>query len=98
MKSFLRASLFAMLAVTLAWPAALPASAAPNADGPNLLQNPGFENPFAKQCCHTTGNFPADLPIDEVQVAAGWRGWWLEPDQDPIHRGSCDTPGCTAWH
>jgi LysM repeat protein len=99
MQSTLRATLFVLLVVTLAWPAALPAAAAPApADGPNLLQNPGFESPYGKQCCHTTGDFPANLPIDEVQVAAGWRGWWLEPNQDPFHPGACDTPGCTAWH
>ena len=27
------------------------AAAAPAADGPNLLQNPGFEAPYVKQCC-----------------------------------------------
>ena len=100
MKSMLRASLFVLLAVTLAWPAALPAAAAPApaapaADGPNLLQNPGFESPYGKQCCQP--NEPGAL-IDEVQVAQGWRGWWLEPNQDPYHPSACDTPGCTAWH
>jgi len=70
------------------------------ADGPNLLANPGFESPYAKQCCHTSPAFPPGTPIDEVQVAAGWSGWWLEPDQDPYHPGSCENkPGCNvAWH
>jgi LysM repeat protein len=98
MKPTLRAILFVVLALSLAWPA-VPAAAAPAAaDGPNLLQNPGFEGPFNKQCCHATPDFPPDQPIDEVQVAHGWRGWWLEPNQDPYHPSACDTPGCTAWH
>jgi LysM repeat protein len=98
MKSFIRTGCLLVLVLTLAWPMGGAAAAPQAADGPNLLQNPGFESPYAKQCCHTVGNFPADLLIDEVQVAAGWRGWWLEPDQDPIHQGACNTPGCTAWH
>ena len=38
-----------VLAAPAPAPAAVPA-AAPQADGPNLLQNPGFEGPFFKQC------------------------------------------------
>lgn len=74
--------------------AAVGASAAPA--GVNLLVNPGFESPYAKQCCHTEPNFPADLPIDEVQVADGWRGWWR--DNDAAHPLQCDSPGCVIWH
>lgn len=80
--------------------AAAPVSAPALADGPNLLVNPGFESPFVKQCCQTAPEYFPNTPIDEVQVAAGWLGWWLEPNQDPNHPGSCDNrPGCTlAWH
>ena len=70
-------------------------AAAPAADGPNLLQNPGFEAPFNKQCCRTDlppGKPPT--PIDEIQVAQGWVGWWLEPGLDPAH----PTTGSPAWH
>jgi LysM repeat protein len=82
--------------VALAAPAAAPALA----DGPNLLVNPGFENPYVKQCCHTGPEFLPNTPIDEVQVAAGWLGWWLQPDQDPLHPGNCENkPDChVAWH
>lgn len=79
------------------------ATAAPQrADGPNLLKNPGFESPYSKQCCQTdlSQYFP-DTPIDEVQVADGWFGWWLQPDLDPAHPASCfriDSPACVAWH
>jgi LysM repeat protein len=104
MKLMLRATLYLVLAVTLAWPAALPAAAAPApavpaADGPNLLQNPGFESPYGKQCCQTdlSKYFP-NTPIDEVQVAHGWLAWWLEPDQDPFHPSQCPGQSCTAWH
>src|SRR4029077_8667642 len=65
------------------------AAAAPAADGPNLLQNPGFEAPFAKQCC-LNGTL-----INEVQVAWGWSGWWLQPDQDPQHPSAGGNP---SWH
>jgi len=65
------------------------------ADGPNLLVNPGFEAPYAKQCCHTSTAFPPNTPIDEVQVAFGWRGWWLEP-RFPDFPPTCD--GCMSWH
>src|ERR1043165_8931136 len=62
------------------------AVAAPNADGPNLLENPGFESPYVKQCCQTDlDHYLPNTPIGEVQVAQGWFGWWLQPDQDPQH-------------
>src|SRR5712692_11136706 len=66
------------------------AAAAPAADGPNLLENPGFEAPYVKQCCGIDG-----LPIGEVQVAHGWSGWWLQPGLDPQHPSSDGTP---SWH
>ena len=69
-------------------------------DGPNLLVNPGFEAPYQKQCCHTEGNYYPDTPIDEVQVAHGWSGWWLDPDQDAAHPSNCERmpAPCFAWH
>ncbi len=109
--SILRKTLLLILCLVVAVPAAAvaaapasaPAVAAPAisvaADGPNLLVNPGFESPFVKQCCHTEPEFFPNTPIDEVQVAAGWLGWWLVPNQDPQHPGSCETPDCQlAWH
>ena len=72
------------------------AAAALAADGPNLLQNPGFESPFVKQCCQTDlAHYFPNTPIDEVQVAAGWQGWWLQPDQDAFHPSAGGTP---SWH
>ena len=71
------------------------AAAAPAADGPNLLQNPGFEGNYIKQCCRT--DLPPDKPptvIDEIQMAPGWMGWWLEPGKDAAH----PTTGSPAWH
>ena len=87
------------LSVLVTLPLAGLASAASQADGPNLLNNPGFESPYSKQCCQTDlSKFLPDTPVDEVQVAVGWFGWWLQPDLDPAHPGACDTPGCVAWH
>ena len=100
-----RKSLLLLLCLTIAFTtvgavAAAPLSAPVAQDGPNLLVNPGFESPYSKQCCHTSPAFFPNTPIDEVQVAQGWLGWWLEPDQDPLHPGSCENiPGCrVAWH
>ncbi len=86
-----------LLCTLLLLPAA-PTAAAPAQDGPNLLTNPGFESPYVKQCCHTEANFLPNTPIDEVQVAEGWRGWWLPPDIDVYHPSRCETDNCTAWH
>jgi len=97
MKATLRTSVLVLLMLALAWPAGLALAAPPAVDGPNLLQNPGFESPFGKQCCQTdlSKYFP-NTPIDEVQVAQGWFGWWLEPDSDPSHPSTCE--GCNSWH
>ena len=67
------------------------AAAAPNADGPNLLQNPGFESPFNKQCCQEGD---PNTTIGEVQVAWGWNAWWLQPG-DAQHPSAGAT---IAWH
>ncbi len=85
---------FIALSLLSLWNAPL-AQASPAADGPNLLTNPGFENPYAKQCCHTEPQYLPNTPIDEVQVAAGWRGWWREP-RYPDYPPTCG--GCTSWH
>ena len=93
MKTTIKHGLMAALALLLSFAGS--AAAAPAADGPNLLENPGFEAPFDKQCCRT--DLPPDrppTPIDEVQVAQGWVGWWLEPGQDAAH----PTTGSPAWH
>ncbi len=97
MKAFVRSGLLFVLMLTLAWPVGGAAAAPPAVDGPNLLKNPGFESPYVKQCCQTdlSKYFP-NTPIDEVQVAQGWFGWWLQPDLDPQHPGACT--GCVAWH
>jgi LysM repeat protein len=72
------------------------AAAAPPADGPNLLQNPGFEAPYVKQCCQTDlTRYLPDTPIGEVQVAHGWLGWWLQPNQDAQHPSA---GAKIAWH
>jgi len=86
-----------ILMLALALPGGGVAAAPPAADGPNLLKNPGFESPYVKQCCQTDFSkyFP-NTPIDEVQVAQGWLGWWLQPDSDAQHPSNCT--GCPAWH
>jgi LysM repeat protein len=85
-----------LFVMALAFSVAGSAAAAPTADGPNLLQNPGFEAPYNKQCCQTdlTRYYP-NTPIAEVQVAWGWSGWWLQPDQDPQHPSAGGNP---SWH
>ena len=67
------------------------AAAAPRADGPNLLQNPGFESPFVKQCCEEGD---PNTTIGEVQAASGWMGWWLQPG-DPQHPSA---GAVVDWH
>jgi LysM repeat protein len=92
---------FSLLLPALAGPSAAPVAAAPVAQGANLLQNPGFESPYGKQCCQTDlSTYLPGTPIDEVQVAQGWAGWWLQPDSDASHPGSCSgaTGPCIAWH
>ncbi len=101
----LRKFLGFVLCLAVSLPAVAPVSAAPAAapaaqEGPNLLANPGFESPYVKQCCHTAPEYFPNTPFDDVQVAAGWAAWWLEPDRDPQHPGCChNIPGCqVAWH
>lgn len=95
MNKFIK-TIFGLLVALAVVASAIPVQARPNfADGPNLLVNSGFESPYAKQCCHTTSTFPPNTPIDEVQVANGWRGWWREPSF-PNYPPTCDN--CTAWH
>jgi LysM repeat protein len=96
MKRILKHSLLLSLAMFLGLAAGTGSvAAAPSADGPNLLVNPGFEGSYVKQCCRT--DLPPDkppTPIDEIQMAPGWSGWWLEPGQDPAH----PTQGNPSWH
>jgi len=96
MKKTIRHSLLVALALLLSVAAGTGSvAAAPAADGPNLLVNPGFEVPYDKQCCRT--DLPPDkppTPIDEIRMAQGWTGWWLEPGQDPAHSAT----GTPAWH
>ncbi len=103
-------TLTTFLAVLIIGLAALPTSAAPVAapgqpivEVPgNLLANPSFEAPYLKQCCHTDPYWPATLPIDEVQVPNGWRGFWREADSGPEYPARCDRegapPNCKAFH
>ncbi|MBI5291679.1 MAG: LysM peptidoglycan-binding domain-containing protein [Chloroflexi bacterium] len=69
----------------------------------NLLTNPGFESPFVKQCCQTDLTiYLSNTPIDEVQAAHGWSGWWRQPDSSPDYPSRCDLPTservCEIWH
>ncbi len=65
----------------------------------NLLANPGFESPYGKQCCQPVPAYPPNTPIDEVQVAAGWFGWWRDPSY-PDYPPTCgdSQAGCVAFH
>ncbi len=87
-----------LLAVPLVGLPAAPAAAAPAAQAANRLAGSGFEGPFNKQCCQTdlSKYFPG-TPIDEVQVAAGWLGWWVENPSDPLwHRPEWREANCGA--
>ena len=94
MRPIIKNSLLLSLITTLMFAGG--AAAAPAADGPNLLENPGFESPYVKQCCQADlSKYLPNTPIGEVQVAHGWFGWWLEPNQDPQHPSAGGTP---SWH
>ena len=72
------------------------AASNPPAGGNNLLQNPGFEAPYVKQCCQTDlASYLPNTPIGEVQVAHGWLGWWLQPNEDKQHPSA---GAKIAWH
>lgn len=85
-------------------PAAAPLAAEPTPNVPgNLLVNPGFESPYGKQCCQTDLSiYLPNTPIDEVQTAQGWFGWWRQPDSSPNYPSRCDLPSseriCKIWH
>jgi LysM repeat protein len=70
---------------------------APQADGPNLLANPGMEGSYRQQCSLKTDPpwVPAPYPCDPhsydtaslnlwatAQVPAGWAAWWRVPNND----------------
>jgi len=96
MKSGIKQALLSFTAMLLIFANAGGAAAAPSADGPNLLQNPGFEAPYGKQCCQTDlSQYYPNTPIAEVQVAWGWRAWWLQPNEDPQHPSAGGNP---SWH
>ncbi|MBI3241471.1 MAG: LysM peptidoglycan-binding domain-containing protein [Chloroflexi bacterium] len=61
-----------------------------SAQQPNLLTNPGFESPYFQQCCHTEPSFDPNAPYAEVQVANGWKAYWVEPDSSPAFKSYCD--------
>ena len=94
MRTALRHSLLVGVLVILLFSSVGGAAAAPAADGPNLLQNPGFEAPFVKQCCEPVPQYLPNTPIGEVQVAWGWQGWWLQPG-DAQHPSAGGNP---SWH
>jgi len=56
----------------------------------NLLENPGFEGNYVQQCCHTEQGFTPGTPYAEIQVAPGWRAWWVDPDSSPAFPSYCD--------
>ncbi len=71
--------------------ATLPPRLALDAQGRNLLQNPGFEGDFEIQCSFPGGkpwvavpcNGPLpSMPWQTVMVAKGWVGWWQPPSTD----------------
>ena len=96
MKAIVRQCLLVSFTLMLIFTAVGGAAAAPAADGPNLLDNPGFEAPYVKQCCQTDlSKYLPNTPIGEVQVAHGWNGWWLQPNQDPQHPSAGGNP---SWH
>jgi LysM repeat protein len=103
MKRWLTVAMFVVALVTMLFPTGGKslAAPAPAGDGPNLLVNPGFESPFVKQCCQTDlAIYLPNTPIDEVQVAKGWYGWWLQPDSHPAFPSQCpaSNPACVIWH
>jgi LysM repeat protein len=59
-------------ALALAAPEAMPPRQVSDLE---LLKNPGLDGPmwFKSQCCGEDG-----LPINEVQIADGWTGWWVQ--------------------
>jgi hypothetical protein len=88
LKILLRLSLFGLLILPLAsgaW-AASPTQLA--LQQINLLENPGFENPYTQQ-------------TNDVSVAAGWTAWWVEPGSNPAFPTACnynvDPPSCQPY-
>jgi len=83
----------------------------------NLLENPSFEGDFEIQCSFPGGKpwiaVPCDgvlpaRPWQTVQMAKGWSGWWLPPNEDrqskdfydtyPNYCGQLAPDDCVAWH
>lgn len=85
MKNFLRLIVMSLLFV----PVGSLAQAQTTRQEINLLQNGGFENPFAAQY------------FDNMIVAQGWRPWWVEPNSTEAFPGYCDynikPPSCQPY-
>jgi LysM repeat protein len=106
--SMMSKRLFAVLLLTFAFLAVLPLSGAfassgvaddapppkPEAIGPNLLNNPGMDGQYVKQCSLRDGPHwvqvpcPADYDAavstvkqwETTQVPFGWSAWWQQPN------------------
>jgi len=67
-----------------------------------LLTNPGFESPYAQQCCHIEPGFDPTTPYAEIAVAFGWQAWWVEPDSSPSFPSGCNYAvtgeSCQPYH
>jgi LysM repeat protein len=79
---------------------------APQADGPNLLANPGLEGKYRQQCSLKTDPpwVPAPYPCDPydydtnslylwatAQVPEGWAAWWRVPNGNESDRNFFNT-------
>ncbi|HET7377612.1 MAG TPA: LysM domain-containing protein [Anaerolineae bacterium] len=90
-----------------------PASTKSQADGPNLLTNPGLEGHYNQQCSVTRDNTPwvAVLPPCDpsnydyaqytlwatAQVPFGWSAWWRQPYKDTNDPNYYVTPDNCDW-
>jgi len=94
MKLFVRLSFLSLLLIPTqanAWAASRPPlgglSSLPVQEI-NLLQNPGFENPYSQQS-------------GDVSVAQGWNAWWVEPGSSAAFPTACDynvaPPSCQPY-
>ncbi len=102
--------LFAVLILAFGFLAALPLSGVfaassvaddapqpqPQAEGPNLLTNPGMEGKYVKQCSLRDGPHWVQVPCpadyneavgsikqwETTQVPVGWSAWWRQPNNN----------------
>lgn len=80
---------FILMALTLlVAPFSAPAMAQPSQQAQNLLNNPGFDDPYSQL-------YPA------IIVANGWTPWWVQPDSSESFPGYCDyrvkPPSCQPY-